>query len=124
MIYLTFLLLNIAHYIGDYTHLSTNWMLNAKSKGTPLLPIFVHALTHAILFSLVIFAIHGIDDVLLVFSIQLLSHFAIDVLKGKLNVWIPTVSKPMNRSHWYIFGLDQFLHQSIIILTIYTISPF
>ena len=37
------------HFLADYTHLSTSWMLDAKRLGKPLYPIFQHALVHAIL---------------------------------------------------------------------------
>jgi hypothetical protein len=36
----------ICHFLADYTHLSTAWMLNAKRLGTPLFPIFCHAFVH------------------------------------------------------------------------------
>lgn len=41
--------LNFCHFLGDYTHLSTNWMLTAKRLGKPLFPILVHAFVHSIL---------------------------------------------------------------------------
>ncbi len=39
----------ICHFLADYTHLSTNWMLNAKRLGKPLHPILIHAMVHTLL---------------------------------------------------------------------------
>jgi len=119
---LLLILLNIAHYLGDYTHLSTKSMLEAKRKGSPLIPIWCHAMMHTFLFALILWAYNSDSKywtIQLCLSIELISHFVIDVLKGKLNVWFPSVSNPMNKSHWYIFGLDQLMHQLIIILIVY-----
>ena len=109
------------HYIGDYTHLSTAKMLAAKRVGSPLLPILEHAMAHTILMSIV-FAFF-LNDVkfgsglfFIFLGIELASHFAIDVLKGKCNIWFPQAAYPTNKSHWYIFGFDQFLHQLVIAL--------
>jgi len=51
-----------------------------------------------------------------IFFFQLFTHFCIDVLKGKLNVWFPSLSNPANKGHWYVFGADQLAHQIVIIL--------
>ncbi|MEO6902401.1 MAG: hypothetical protein ABI315_04515 [Bacteroidia bacterium] len=37
------------HFLADFTHLSTNWMLSAKRLGKPLFPILSHAAVHAAL---------------------------------------------------------------------------
>ena len=50
----TLIILFACHWLADYTHLSTAWMLNAKRLGKPLLPIFAHALVHASLMFLAI----------------------------------------------------------------------
>lgn len=124
--------LNICHWLADYTHLSTKWMLDAKRTGTPLYPIFCHACMHGILMFFVLIgtlffkeekSISDLPyDILLVVKLtifQVTTHFLIDLLKGKLNVWFPNVSNPINKSHWYIFGADQLAHQIIIILMVY-----
>jgi hypothetical protein len=111
--------LNIGHFIGDYTHLSTNWMLSAKRLGKPLTPIFIHALIHTLLVQVVLmlFNVFGITMCILM-AFELITHFLIDVLKGRLNGWFPSLQKPTNKFHWYIFGLDQLLHQVVIILMV------
>lgn len=107
-----------AHWLGDYTHLSRPYMLQAKRTGSPMLPIFHHALVHAILqFLTVLIFTENVKNLADVFIIQLVSHFLIDVWKGRMNVWFPSLSNPANKYHWYVFGIDQFFHSVIIIIT-------
>lgn len=110
----------VCHWLCDYTPLSTKWMLDAKRIGTPLYPIFVHAFIHAsfMLVTLSLFGASGLKLAIL-FLFQLFTHFVIDVLKGKMNVWFPIVSNPANKSHWVIFGLDQLLHSIVIVIMVY-----
>ncbi|MDX1903150.1 MAG: DUF3307 domain-containing protein [Thermonemataceae bacterium] len=114
-IVLTLLVLNICHWAADFTHLSTPWMLAAKRYGKPLFPILVHALVHTLLFFGAIFFLMDMQKALIAAAIQLPTHFAIDTFKGKLNVWFPSLENMQNPYHWYIFGADQFLHQTVII---------
>jgi len=115
----TLLLLNVCHWAGDFTHLSTNWMLDAKRFGKPFLPIFIHAGVHATLFFICITLLHGLDAGLLAAAIQLPTHFAIDVWKGRMNGWFKNLQDPTNKYHWWLFGFDQWLHQLVIITTTY-----
>lgn len=111
------ILLNVCHWLGDYTHLSTTEMLQAKRIGKPLLPIFCHAFTHSLLFFLLFcFFVDNASLIGICVLIELISHFGIDVLKGKMNVWFPSLANPVNKLHWYVFGLDQLLHQIVIII--------
>jgi hypothetical protein len=112
--------LNICHFIGDYTHFSTGTMLSAKRIGKPLLPIFKHAAVHACLMGpLLVLCAHNWYWLVL---FELVTHFIIDVLKGRLNGWFPKLSNPANKFHWYIFGADQFLHQLVIIIIAFSIN--
>ena len=107
----------ICHYLADYTHLSTAWMLDAKRFGKPLFPIFIHASFHAMLMSLVLGWFIGFGNIWAYLVIlQWVSHFLIDVWKGRMNVWFPSLRNPANKQHWYIFGFDQLLHQLVIVL--------
>lgn len=123
--------LNVCHWMADYTHLSTKWMLTAKRIGSPSFPIFCHALVHATLMGIVIFIFitsvtHVVSFPLNIefelFVLQLSTHFLIDILKGKINVWFPSVSNPANIKHWYVFGFDQLLHQIVIILMVFLLN--
>ena len=105
------------HLLGDYTHLSTAWMLDAKRFGKPLYPIFCHAEVHAILMGAFI-KILGFswEMSITLFAFQLATHFLIDVWKGRMNDWFPSLQNPANKCHWVMFGVDQFLHAFVIIL--------
>ena len=107
----------ICHFLADYTHLSTAWMLNAKRLGKPLYPIFTHAFIHASLMLVLLALFFGLSGFKLaeLFLFQLITHFLIDVWKGKMNSWFPTLQSPANKWHWIIFGLDQLLHALVII---------
>lgn len=106
----------VCHWMADYTHLSCSWMLSAKRLGKPLFPILVHGFVHAFLMTLFLLLI-GVSvyklDVL--FGIQMLSHFLIDLWKGRMNGWFPSLQLPTNKWHWIIFGLDQLLHSLVIV---------
>jgi hypothetical protein len=96
-------------------------MLNAKSVGKPLLPIFAHAAVHALLMAIVL--AFGQITFALWFNLvmfQLLSHFLIDLWKGRMNVWFPIVQSPASKWHWILFGFDQFLHAVVICIMYYT----
>lgn len=121
----TALLLSLffCHFLADYTHLSTAWMLNAKRLGKPLTPILVHAWVHALLMisTLMIF---GIDESLCIklYFFQWITHFIIDVWKGRMNGWFPALQNPANKWHWIVFGIDQLFHAVVIILMVHFVA--
>lgn len=122
LIFTTLILLNICHYLGDYTHLSRPYMLAAKRFGTPLSPIIAHAWVHAGLMAIpLIFITHNIHLTGLLVLFQFVTHFIIDVLKGKFNYWFKAFQNNTAYPHWYLFGFDQFLHQLVIIIMAYFI---
>jgi NADH:ubiquinone oxidoreductase subunit H len=51
----------------------------------------------------------------LAMGLQLVTHFLIDVWKGRMNGWFPALRSPSNKGHWIVFGLDQLLHTLVII---------
>ena len=108
----------ICHFLGDYTHLSTAWMLNAKRLGKPFHPILVHALVHTTLMTMLMFIL-GVENVIQLALIQLSTHFLIDVWKGRMNSWFPVLQSPANKWHWIVFGFDQLLHALVIIAMSY-----
>ena len=117
---LTLVLMLIAHFLGDYTHLSTPKMLAAKRFGKPIGPIWDHAVVHGVLMFLAIVpyanSMH-LNYHYMVYGVlfETATHLIIDVLKGKCNVWFPEVADPKNKAHWYVFGFDQLLHQVVIV---------
>lgn len=110
------LVLNLCHWAADYTQLSRPYMLAAKRLGKPLFPILEHGWVHGILMGVVswVFFTNAITAIE-VMTFQAVTHFGIDVLKGKMNVWFPSLQNPANVYHWWVFGADQFLHQAVII---------
>jgi Protein of unknown function (DUF3307) len=115
----------ICHFLADYTHLSTAWMLNAKRLGKPLYPIFTHAFIHASLMLVLLALVFGLSGFKLaaLFGFQLITHFLIDVWKGRMNGWFPALQSPANKWHWIVFGFDQLLHALVIIgMSLYAVS--
>lgn len=125
----------ICHFLADYTHLSTTEMLSAKRLGTPLFPILKHALIHTFLMGIFlrlfvfgnwhntehVYSIFDKVDVLMAF--QLITHFLIDVWKGRMNSWFTDLQNPANKWHWIVFGFDQLLHALVIVwMSLYTVS--
>ena len=106
----------ICHWLADYTHLSTAWMLNAKRLGKPLYPILAHASIHSLLmgFFLLFFTDLTQFDIIKLTAFQLITHFLIDVWKGKMNGWFTALQSPANKWHWIVFGFDQLLHALVI----------
>lgn len=119
------ILLFLCHFLADYTHLSVTWMLNAKRKGEPYFPIFCHAGVHALLMALVVKCFsYNWTNTIVVYAFQLSMHFWIDVWKGKMNIWFPSLQNPANKWHWWVFGFDQFLHAVVIILIYFFITKY
>lgn len=107
----------ICHTLADYTHLSMPFMLSAKRLGKPLFPILVHAFIHAFLmFGFLVFFVSDSKTLILSSSFQLVSHFLIDALKGRMNGWFSSLQNPANKWHWIVFGIDQLLHTLVIIM--------
>lgn len=118
------IVLFICHWLADYTHLSTDWMLNAKRFGKPLHPIFIRAFIHASLMLALLAILFGLSGFKLatLFSFQLITHFIIDTWKGRMNGWFPSLQSPANKWHWIIFGFDQLLHAlAIIKMSLYAV---
>lgn len=108
----------VCHWLADYSPLSTTNMLNAKKLGTPLLPIFTHALVHGALMGVfLLFALRAdFNKIALLIILQVITHFLIDTMKGRMNSWFPELQNPGNSWHWVMFGFDQLLHAIVIII--------
>jgi len=111
-------------FLCHWSHLSTAYMLNEKRLGTPLHPIFLHAFIHASLMLVFLALAVRLDSLLLtvLFLFQLVTHFLIDVWKGRMNGWFPSLQSPANKWHWVIFGFDQFLHTTVIVIMYHLIN--
>lgn len=109
----------VCHWLADYTPLSTRSMLKAKATGEPWFPIMLHGATHGTLMSLVVLLFTQ-DIMLGVFActFQGLTHWGIDTLKGRCNVYFPAVKDTTKYFHWIVFGLDQLLHAVVILFIV------
>lgn len=105
---------NVCHFFGDFV-LVDDSMLSAKKLGSPIGPILTHSGVHAFLMAGVCLFFNPIT-ISFIYPLQFSTHFLIDLLKGKLNCWFPSLSSPANKRHWILFGFDQLLHQLVIIL--------
>lgn len=112
----------ICHFLADFTHLSRPYMLRAKAAGRPSGPIFHHAMVHGLLMGGVVLVFFGVAPAVIALGIEVCTHFVIDVIKGRINVWYPELAKPSNPYHWYVFGADQLLHTLIIIFIAWVIQ--
>ncbi len=119
MMILLLALLFLCHFLADFSPLSTDWMLRAKSKGSPLFPIFVHAGVHASLMFAVLFFFIPFTLAWQLATFQWFTHFIIDVCKGKMNVLFPAVANSTNKSYWVLFGFDQLMHQLMIVVMVW-----
>lgn len=107
----------ICHFLADFTPLSTPWMLHAKCLGKPLVPILTHACVHGILMLVFMLSIGVRYEVALqMWLLQVVTHFSVDVLKGRMNGWFPTLQDTSSKGHWTVFGFDQLLHAIVIII--------
>ncbi len=106
----------VAHWFGDFSPLSTPWMLNAKRLGKPLFPIFVHAGVHAVLVAVVLFFYCDVRMMMLFAGFECITHFLIDVLKGRLQSVFPVLNDAHRPPFWMLFGADQFLHILVLII--------
>ena len=91
-------------------------MIRAKADGKTLWPIALHALIHALLMGvcLLVFGVKwGLlaQLLLLVFA----SHFIIDTVKARLSAHFPVLADAQRKPYWAIYGLDQLLHQLVVV---------
>lgn len=106
----------MCHYIADY-QLTTPKMIAAKSHGKTYLPILQHAVIHATLMTicLLLFGVN-FQIGLYLFVLQLVTHFLIDVGKGRINKRFPKTADTTQKIYWQVYGLDQFLHTMVILI--------
>jgi hypothetical protein len=99
-------------------------MQAAKGAGNPLTPILAHAMVHATLVLIAVWAIAATSWSLVVAAagIELGTHFAIDAFRARLGVRLPAVRDPSRRTHWYVFGVDQLLHGLVLLWIVVLVS--
>jgi hypothetical protein len=107
----------VAHFVGDYTPLANSRMQDAKAVGTPVGPIALHALIHAVLAALTVTAVvrPGLAPVAIAGGLVFATHLLIDVLRGRLGARYPALSNTEAQAFWTALGFDQLLHGLVLI---------
>ncbi len=105
----------ICHYLADFC-LTMPMMIRAKADGKNVWPILLHAAVHALLMGVCIF-LFGVDleTLVLLMGLELTSHFAIDTFKARITSAIPQLADARRKPYWIVYGLDQLLHQLIVV---------
>ena len=106
-----------AHYLGDFTPLSTPRMLAAKANANPMWLIAAHALVHTVLVALVILIVvfPAWSILALAAGIELVSHFVLDAGRANLGRRLPPLNDPTRNVFWYALGFDQFFHALVLV---------
>ena len=110
-------LLFVAHFLGDFTPLATSRMQEAKMVGTPLGPIALHALIHALLVGIVVLgAVRPAPMlVLAAVAVEFWTHLGLDWFRGRLGAKQPALADPGGQAFWTTLGLDQLVHALVLV---------
>lgn len=114
---LLLVLLFAAHFLGDFTPLSTARMQQAKAVGRPLAPIAAHAGVHAVLIGIAVTlaARPGLRLAAAAVLIAFSTHLVIDWAKGRLGAGRPDLFNPDRQAFWTVLGADQLAHGLVLI---------
>ena len=109
------IVLLVGHYLADFC-LTTPAMIRAKVDGRKVGPILLHAGVHALLVG-VCLLVFGVPWKLLLFLMlaELVSHFLIDMVKGRLTARSQELADMQQKSYWMLYGFDQLLHLLVIV---------
>lgn len=115
----------VAHYLGDFTPLSTGRMLEAKAAGGPISLIASHAGVQAVLVGIVVAAATGFEASLVgaAITIEFLTHFAIDFVRGRLGARFLKIRDASHRAFWWGLGLDQLAHYLVLLWIVAMVTP-
>lgn len=107
----------VGHFLGDFTPLATARMLEAKLTGSPIGPIALHALVHAVLVGLAVAAIARPVPMLILaaVTVEFWTHLGLDWVKGKMSVRRPALGDPGQPIFWTVLGIDQLAHALVLV---------
>ena len=107
----------VGHFLGDFTPLATARMLEAKLTGSPIGPIALHALVHAVLAGVAVAAIARPVPMLILaaVTVEFWTHLGLDWVKGKMSVRRPALADSNQRVFWTALGLDQLAHALVLV---------
>ena len=105
----------ICHYLADFC-LTWAALILSKADGRSIRPILMHAGVHAVLMGgcLLVYGV-GARQFLVLTLFELITHFLIDTVKAHVSVRFPLLADIKQKAYWVLFGLDQLLHQSVVI---------
>lgn len=109
----------ICHYLADFC-LTWPALIRSKADGRNVWPILLHAAVHAVLMGvcLLVFGVNT-EQLFLLMSLELVTHFIIDVGKAAVSVKLPLLADIKQKPYWVLFGLDQLLHQLVVVVIWY-----
>ena len=110
------ILLLTCHYLADFC-LTWPDLIQAKANARHLWPILLHASVHAVLMGLclLMFGV-GIGKMAWLVLFEWATHFAIDTAKARLSIAIPLFADTHKKPYWMLYGLDQLMHQVVVII--------
>jgi hypothetical protein len=105
----------VCHYLADFC-LTLPIMIRAKANGKQLWPIVLHSMVHAVLMGLclLLFGVSVLTTLYLIVA-EALSHFIIDLSKARLSTHVPRLAEATGKPYWMLYGLDQLLHQLVVV---------
>ena len=114
-IVLLLIALLVCHYLADFC-LTLPSMIRAKADGRRVGPILGHAAVHAVLMGLCLL-VYGVSwrMLLILMGVELVSHFLIDAAKGRFSARFPMLTDQGKKPYWMLYGLDQLLHQLVVV---------
>jgi hypothetical protein len=112
---LLLIFLLVCHYLADFCF-TTPKMIRAKADGRNPRPIMLHAAIHAGLMAicLLLWSISW-KAVLLAIAVEWITHFLIDLAKARLSIRFLILTDQQQKPYWMLYGLDQLLHQLVIV---------
>lgn len=96
----------LAHLLGDFVFQPTRWIAAKEQHKLKAWQLYIHVLIHGVLLTALVWDRNFVLPGILI----VVSHFAIDVLKLKLQ-------KPSSKRIWFL--IDQCLHAVVIVLIWY-----
>ena len=116
---LLLIVLLICHYLADFC-LTWPALIRSKADGRNVWPILLHAVLHAVLMGacLLVFGVN-VELSLWLMLLEVVTHFVIDFGKAAVSVKVPLLADVKQKAYWVLFGLDQLLHQLVVVVIWY-----
>ena len=105
----------LCHYVADFC-LTWPALIRSKADGRNIRPILMHAGVHAVLMGgcLLVYGVSA-RQLLILTLFELITHFLVDTAKAQVSVRFPLLADVKQKAYWMLFGLDQLLHQLVVV---------